>query len=451
MAREAENMPPPLYEAGGMWNCLSSYEGRLVGAKVLCTRAQAEIEMERTRRNTSILFGTNTHVGMKDQRKRDSIHAREAFGNALRSQTAFSNLLDKIAQEKDVQTLIGSKDFRTSLSGAREFLQAHADWIHDGARTETYSIRDILKPQDMFLRKEVSTEEEMKVSQIGRLWNRNGKDVITETRAEVGLWKVSPDMKLWAETIGNKLDKARGEHATGTLDTRIVKDIYFYNRENVADDPMILDRVQELSKGFMPYMTIYLFTQDRKLCKAVATTSGMNVLRVSPNILLSFVGPENVEEGIMKFDMNPALANSVITPPEGVKPCVISIVDTGSLGEMLMKYESLDDIQGMAKKIVYRRESIASGRNYRGRFETLSYKPILTGSVLGLSGHMIRDERGRPAYELFRPQKRLVTRTPKFESYKDGDSLKSESQVSSGSSTRRRSRKPTPVPSENMY
>jgi hypothetical protein len=383
-------------------------------------------------------------------RKMSSIIARKGFDGALNAHSAFSNLLARKATEKDVQAMLGSKDFSTVLAGAREFLQAHADWIHDGVRTETYTIRDLLKPQDMFLRTEVSTEEEMKVSGIGRLWNRNGKNVITETRAEVGLWQVSPDMKLWGETIAQKLVDERAARGVQTLDSRIVREIYFNNRENVADDPLILDRVVAESGRFTLVDTVYLFTQDRQRWKRAANMSGMSVLRISPSTMLSFVKDElGVQDFIMSFDGNPVLANRYITGATvGRKTAVLSYVDTGSIAETLMNHENNSGFSGRVKSDIFKREVQSYGRDFRGRYEILSYKKI-AGGRLGIVDLRIKDNRGRSAYEIFRPQKTVRTRAPRFEAYKDGESLRSRS---TGTSTSNGSlRKRPPAPSENLY
>jgi len=270
----------------------------------------------------------------------------------------------------------------------------------------------------MYLRSEVSTDEEMKVSGISRLWLRNGKNVITETRADVGLWQVSADAREWAQLVGAKLEEKRVELDTVTLDRSDVLNVYWDNREYVADDPMILRRVLRLSQSLNPVENGCIFTQDIALAKMCANRSGMTFYRISPSVLLSLIEGKDARRECLEFDMNPALVWQKLKLPG--HPVKISIVDTGSLDAMLMEHEQGAD-RKTGKSVISRRTQIDYGVDRRGRFEVFSVRKIKPSSLTGIYDHMAKDNLGRTAYDTYRPQKTIRTKVPKFESYRGSE------------------------------
>jgi hypothetical protein len=300
---------------------------------------------------------------------------------------------------------------------------AHAKWVHDGCKSDTYNLKDIVKSQDMFLRTDVSTEEEMKVSGISRLWVRNGKLVETETKASVGLWQVGSDYKEWATKVGSILEDKRTTLGVDTLSRTDVTDIYWGHREYVADDPMIIKRALAISERLGPQETGVIFTQDTCLVRKTANRTGMTFVRVSPSVLLELISPEDARRKCMEFDMNPQLARAMLKNMPG-NPVSISLVDTGSLDAMLMTH--VQDINTAAKSGYSKRTLINYGTDDRGRFEVYSLKAIPSSKLAGVYSNKARDNLGRPAFETFRPQKTLRTKVPKFEAYRSyGSSAKS--------------------------
>lgn len=420
----AERLPPPLYKGGGVTNDLASYEARLMAAKVLVSRPQAEIEYERSQRNGSILFGLGTVHGSKYKQKQDSMSARKAFDGALSANSAFSNLLSRKANQKDVQQMMKDPSFNVVLQGAKEYTLNHAKWVHDGCKSDTYSLRDILRSQDMYLRAEVSTDEEMKVSGIEREWIRNGKNVITETRAEVGLWQVSQDTQEWAGIVAGKLSEKRVEKSTVTLDRSDVLNVYWDHRELVADDPLIIQRVLQISQGLTSTENGVIFTKDRGLVKSCANRAGMTFFRVSPSVLLSLIKGSDPHRECMEFDMNPALVRSRMKLPGN--PVRIAIVDTGSLDEVLAKHE-----QGVKPEegVILSRTRLSYGKSPSGRFDVFSVRKVGQSSLAGIYDPKAKDHSGRLAFETFKPQKSIRLKIPKFESYR-GSASRSESNLS---------------------
>jgi hypothetical protein len=362
--------------------------------------------------------------------KRRNKAARAEFEGALSANSAFANLLARQANQKDVGELSRDKRFKLIFSGAREYTLKHAEWIHGGCKSDTYDVRDILRSQDMFLRSEVSTDEEMKVAFIDRSWVRSGKRVLTTTRADVGLWQVSNDARDWALEVENRLIEERSKLNVETLPRRSVESIYWDNREYAADDPMIIRRAVESTARLTSVEFGVIFTNDRQLVKTTANRTGMTFYRVSPSVLLSLIPPtKDVRAACMLFELA-SYTSSKFTFP-GKNPVAISMVDTGSLDTVLMLHEDLTDKSSDLRGVnISRRTRIDFGQRFEGRFETFSYRQVERSKLLGIYDPTVRDNLGRPAYETFRPQKTVRSRVPKFEAYQDSRSNKESEQSS---------------------
>jgi hypothetical protein len=324
--------------------------------------------------------------------KQNKFAARGRFGEALQANTAFVNLLKRQADGNDVKELLGKTTFELVQSGEQEFKLKHARWIHNGCKSETYSLRDISKSEDMFLREEVSTEETMKVSGIERYWVRNGKYVVTETKAEVGLWQVSPDMKLWAQKVGQELKEIRDRDADA-LTYSEVADVFYNNRENVSDDPIFEERLNTMMNRYS-LSAVVLVTRDVKLCKSLASKLNLKVIRVAPFALVPFLPGRNLQEEFMALE-RPGAIQEYLTL---LDPVPFTLIDTGSLSETLMKLTK-EDIRGNQTKI-WQSTVTDYGRDKRGRFQTSNLRRIVKarGKLELIPG--IRDEDGRPAWEI---------------------------------------------------
>jgi hypothetical protein len=439
------NLPPPLYELGSANNKLASYEARLLAAKVLLTRTQAEIEVERTDRTNDVLFGFESTGSLKMKKSHLSRVGRAAFEDALSANTAFARLLARKATKGDEDKLRKDPAFRVVLSGAKEFTLQHARWIHEGLQSETYTFRDLLKCQDMFLRSEVSSEEDMKVSDVGRLWMRNGKEVITHTRTEVGLWKVSPGMFNWAQKVETKLKEWRQQTGLLTLPRTDVARIYLDNREEVADDPLIVAKLEEISRKGLPTDFACVISQDKRLCKTAASRCGISIIRLSTYAMPLLFEGADMENKIMALEGNIDLIGEYVEFPQNPR-IIHTMVDSGSLFEMLMKHVETDIGEG-AK--TYQFQTMRFFQDQEGkRHEVVSYTPTsTTGKVSFSLLAKKRDPNGNPLVEIIKPEKILPTRLPKFESYARGSDRSSRG---SSSSTRRSksSKRRGNVPSE---
>jgi hypothetical protein len=438
VAQEKGKMPPPLYELGSANNSLASYEARLCAAKVLITRTQAETEVERTKRTNEILFGFETVSSLKSKEKILSRTGRQKFEGALYSNSAFSNLLSKTASGKDVNELLKDKSFNLVTSGAREFTLEHAKWIHAGLKSDTYSIKDLLRCEDMFLRSEVSTEEDMKVSKIGRMWTREGKQILTETKTQIGLWQVSPGLYDWAKQVEDQLVQERGLREVATIPRSAVASIYLNHREQVSDDPLIIEMLRQKTANGIITDAVCVITQDKALCKRAAMLCGVKVLRISTYALPLALNGELLPKTPALLEGHVSVLRKYVEFPENYPRVTHVMVDTGSLEEMLMKHDYTDIGDGGRK--VYRRRTVRTFTDEKGRHEILSYEESKRQHCRLVDLQKMKDPNGNLLAEMYHPDKSLMSRLPKFESYDKGSSVSSKGSTSSKNSKSRKRR-----------
>jgi hypothetical protein len=427
-------LPPPIYEAGKAATDIAIGESRLLNAKLLIPRSQAEVELEKTRRNDQVIFGVISHAGAVQEMRYSQSAARRAFDGALSANTALCRMLERRANDTDAEKLMKDSFFRFSTAGERDFTLSHARWITDGAKSNTYDIRDLRRPEDMFVRTEVSTEENMKVSGIERIWVRKDKTVLTETSNRVGLWQVNGTMYQHAEETLSKLVEARAMSDKQTLDRSTVTKILYDRRDNDADDPLIIRKaVQDTAATPVGVGVLIHISTDRQLAKIMAAQTGKTIFRLAPISLIPMLG-EDSEETIKAMDGNPALFKDRVDVGKdvGFRSSQITnvYVDTGSLQSALTKFVTAE-LPGRRKQTkVYMRRLIEVGTDKSGhRFEKIGLRPMVAGgSKLILTKSMTKDSDGHRPWEIHRPTTPVKVKVSRYESFlnKSEDDAQSE-------------------------
>jgi hypothetical protein len=430
---KATSLPAPLYEAGRTSNELTVGESRLMAAKLLTPRSTAEIEVARTRRNQQVLFGKITVQGERAALKAEAKEARKGFDGALAANTAVCRMLERRANDTDEEKLMKDSFFNFSNAGERDFHITHAQWIVDGCKSNSYDLRDLRRPEDMFVRTEVSTEEEMKVSGIDRIWVKNGKQVLTQTRSTVGLWRVSESMYQHAEGVLAELIEAREMANQPTLSRATVTDVYYRYRENDADDAHITRRALNDSKLLVDGAGFFvLISTDIALAKVIAAQTNISVVSLSPASFIPKFGKKS-EEKINALDGNQALFSTVAQFHKDTELQVTRVigiyVDTGSLQAALARYTSEVLPERKSKEKTYRRRLVMTGVNESGhRYETVGLKILNEpeGKITFSRGYR-KDDLGYPRYVYTRGGQPVKIRVAKYRSYIDSESdLRSE-------------------------
>jgi hypothetical protein len=333
-------LPTPLYNAAGVGSATTAVEQRLSRAKILVTRQMAEIELARTKRNSEIVFGGKPKNWSDLQDKMSGRERRKDFENALCASSAFVALCQRKASPDDVPALL-REQFRIVTSGVQYFSKRHAEFIARGSRGNVFTVEDLTTSQDMFLREEVSTEESLKVPGIPLRVKKSGEYRTILTKTDIGLYEIGESQKQWAENLGIQLQKL-GERSR-PIDLRLVRQLYYENREWVNDDRLIIERVTTLSmeQNLAHTETVVVVTTDKKLCDQAAHSANVNVAWMHPLDFYQLCKEKkelDIKSKTIETDVIRHMPRNIATGRLPVAVCI----DTGSTGAHLSKTEIVE-------------------------------------------------------------------------------------------------------------
>jgi hypothetical protein len=333
MARELGkefSIGEPLYRALPASSGILGVEQRLIQSKVLLTARSAEIEVEKTTKNSIVLLGQATRAQVSQLSRVNRKERAKRVDNALRANTAFSNLLKRRADGSEIDELL-KMGFDISSLGKRRFTLRQAIQVLNGFKGDTYTAQDIYIPEDMYLRKDVSTEESLKVGGIElRIPHyQSGRVKVQDTVAEVGLYKITGSRKEWSDKLENSLSGMAEYKPIPQYD---IRDMFMNNREWVNDDNANIEQAIVITDKENPGPKDYLIyiSTDVACCRRMADTVNIAIVLVSPAELMR-VAPQLHPESYEKIHIsamigylswNGRVAN--LTRAIGI------IVDTGS-------------------------------------------------------------------------------------------------------------------------
>jgi hypothetical protein len=344
--------PQPIYEAAGVSNAIRSVEARLHRTKHLLTKRDALVEWMRTSKLHNQLF---SYINVNEQlrsEKLNNLTRRSEFEFALQANTAFQRLLDRKASGQEVPELM-RQGFLAISTGQREFTKSMALWVTEGGKGLYHSILDLTSSEDIFLRKEVSSEESLKVGGIPLKPIVGGKILPQTTVTRVGLYQINGSMLAWAENTVQKLE------ALAQTQRPIPRDLLLSSlsedREWVNDDSLLIAvAIQDtVNKSDVDY--VVLISSDRRLANQMSHTCNVTVILVEPgSILGSF--PNKIWDS--KVVITPQEIHAHLPPiikwkwPE--KLPINVYIDTGSLSAALSNLEIVETIPRTASILVRR-------------------------------------------------------------------------------------------------
>jgi len=384
------DMPTPLYKRAGVRNEVTSVEGRLVNAKRLVTKPQAQVEWARTKRIQDYIFSGKDILLSEDLSKCKRAQRRGKLYGALRGNTAFMNLLERKGSNKDIMDLL-SQRWQTVSFGQSEFTVEHANWLSRGAKGETLNIYDIPSSYDMFVRKEVSLEESLKVGGINLRVQGASDWMPQKTVAKVGLYEITKPMEQWCDDkidalIAIKADKGRPLHRHELMP------IFTEDREWVNDDTSLIQMCIDITREMPPHSQVCLISNDRRLANQMSHQTNTVVILVDP-ACLPRVFPEKVWneaskltalEVFMKYPKNRFSYGYLKIP-------VAVLIDTGSVSSALSRLE-VDDSSGVTK--FFERRYTVCGLTPSGhRFDEYEKRELHFESYLTISKSFDPDRR----------------------------------------------------------
>lgn len=365
----------PLYKAAGSASFVQGAERRLLSAKRLLTRTQAEVELSRTERITKALYGLESIRSLENMGRSKRLAQSRAYDGALNANAAVSRLLLRHADGSEPTELI-REGFLNVGQGVRELTKRQVRWLCDGGKGVAFTIDDINRSEDMYIRSEVSLEESLKVPGIPLNTVLNSGPYLRETVAKVGLWQVAQREEDWADDFVRQVSDIRSSGRIPGHDD--VLSILQNDRWYVNDDLPLLGKVVKSFQG-KPPGTVLIVSTDIRLSKLIALRAGQNVLQVHPEVLAKLIRKqdgtwssdnllsEEEEAQFLSYFRGKLLRY-------GPEPSEI-ILDSGSMGAYFMKMECATNGHGintgaLAKKFDFVFENVDGKR-------TVSYREII--------------------------------------------------------------------------
>jgi hypothetical protein len=342
-----ERLPEPLIKASEGSNMFASYEHRLERTRHVIKRSDAEREWENTLRiRERLLRRYTTTVESEARQSFEKKRARSEFGDALNANVAFSHLLDRKGTIEDVIQLT-TENFHVVNCGATHFTKWDAEWLFLGGRVENFSIEDLSFSEDLFLRKEVSEDETLRVGSIPLLpLIKKFKEVRTTTT--IGLYQIGSGMFEWAANLADRLEQRRD--MTGkSLSPEDALLEYEKDPEWVNDDTLIISMCRRdtahLSKSSC---SVILVSADKRLGNQLANSCGVAVYRVDPRDYIPWSRDPRIGWG-SSASTDPFVIQSFFNRPAVPIP-VKTYVDTGSVNAYLARMQTLEDGSHVVRK-----------------------------------------------------------------------------------------------------
>lgn len=270
-------LPAPVYEAGGGRNEIVATESRLIATRKLVTRTQAKVLHDRMIRINKYTLSHADIRGCEESEKARKGRLRACFYGALRGNSAFINLANRKGCEGDVTKLM-KQGFKVCVTGQPEFKYEHAVWLSSGGKGDFLTLNDLPQSEDMFLRKEVSGDESLKVSGIKLHVEGQSSRITQTTTTQVGMYQINESMREWADRL-----EAQLEHFPNRPVPRWdVLNLYHENREWVNDDTLLVGKCIIDCNGRDHNTIVALVSRDKRLGNQMARSANVKVLLVDP-------------------------------------------------------------------------------------------------------------------------------------------------------------------------
>jgi len=372
MDRESGSLPPPFLKMTSGANDFVAHENRLLRTRNLVTRTEAVREWEFTTRVREQLL-SHLDVSYTDSEIRLSkARGRVKFGGALRSNSAFANLLSRNATLKDVRALT-NENFIVVNTGVTQFSQYDSKFLFYGGRSERYSIEDLTITEDLFLRNEVSEEETFKVGGIPLNPIRGGKYRPERTRIKVGLYQINETMEEWAADLLDRLLQHRGPDGSVPIDEARAE--FHRNPEWVNDDTGLVAQCLTLTRNLSAKIScVVLVSDDHRLGNQMSNTCNVTVLRISSIDYLEWMAEEL---GILDPNIVPSIytLEPAINRRGRADPVRAIFADTGSIAAASARTELILD-RGRQKLV--KRDVVETGIREGKRY---THYTLTQGSV----------------------------------------------------------------------
>jgi len=377
-------LPEPLYRATGGINLFQGVENRLIRTKHIMTRREAEIAMEQSSRTIDIIKGLQTLSNINLMKKAETFYARQRYDGALQANTAFSRLINRTANGSEPDILV-KEGFLMIGCGVTDYTFDDANWLLHGAKSEYFSISDLGQSHDIFVRDEVSTEQEFRVGGIP-LRPVQGANRVLETSRRVGLYEISKSMEEWSENLMARL-LSSSEKFGRPLPREILTQEFNQDREWVNDDSGIIAQALLDTQYLDQRYHVLLISADKRLGNQLSRTCNVIVLRLDPSHFITAMEIEswNSSRYISYEEISPHLP-FINHKLKGVSSGKV-YYDHGSISAAASKLEVAPLKSGKVREIKYFSRELVSVRRHPHRGETYIRREIERKQVIPAQVH----------------------------------------------------------------
>lgn len=277
-----ENLPMALYKSMGNSAEVAGFESRMLSTKRLITKSQALVEQDRAERITRALFSVDGVKNFELDIRIKEREIRENFKFARSANAAVQRLLAREGNRQDAEILMKEFGYEVNMNGVPELTFEDVKWlVKYKGQGEIFSYEDIPVAEDMYIRAEISREETLRVKGIKLLPEFNYKPrKYVETKAKIGLWRISEDMEEWADNRILELSQERERLGAPLVKEQVMR-IIREKPEWVRDDGLIVLKLREIAK-FSPISTNVIVTADSRLCYTASRLTGLNIVQLDP-------------------------------------------------------------------------------------------------------------------------------------------------------------------------
>lgn len=358
---EMGRLPTPLYRATEASNMFKAFENRLLRARQVATLTEAQREIDLKIYFTSSLMDPWRETSLTNAiKKQTASELRGKYDMTLSGNTALRRLLERTASGEDVTSLV-AEGFRLTSGGVTQFRNWDAKWLHHGGKTEIYTIDDLERSEDIFVRSEVSAEDTLRVPNLTLtpVFRSGAKTVVT--RAGVGLYQISTTQKEWTENLLSRLLSARQEN-NAPISPEKLTSIFNQDREWVNDDTGIIsqclaDTAHTKSRG----VSVLLISSDKRLANQLSQTCNVFTYMVDPEYALVYYGDTLCWSSQVKITWEEAknFISSTFIQTMKYQPSAVYI-DYGSVASRASRLQAEEREDDEPQKI-FRRFTIETG------------------------------------------------------------------------------------------
>jgi hypothetical protein len=259
------------------------------------TRKQSELDIMVSIRHDDLMLDKLNSKEFKLEQTVLDRGRRRQYGDALASNTAYSNLIKREASRKDLTAMLQDPGFRVIATGKLTFTLKEARWILKPGEKH-YKLKDLTEGQDIFLSSDTEFGTSMRIANLEFKPSSLSGLTIT-TREKVGSYIIQQNELEWGQEVVDQIEIC--DRPLKRIEMiRISAD----STEWVNDDETLINLSVNHASCVMHRRgdVIVLISNDKSLAKKMVALAGTKVLLIPPDSVLNI---HNIRTGYIKQEI----------------------------------------------------------------------------------------------------------------------------------------------------